>query len=489
MDRYQSFAGTALGRLVVRKLGLPAPHPLRRHVPGQPLLDGPVLLGGGGRLRGPVGRVIAEAGVRVVEAAGRSGAGGQGAGGSGASGLVDGGSVDGGSAAAGDGAAAAGGGVASGVGGPAVGAVSGELWGALVFDATGIDSVARLRELHAFFQPVVRSLAPCGRVVVLGSPPEGAASRAAQRALEGFTRSLGKELRRGATAQLVQVAEGAEGAIGSTVEFLLSGRSAYVSGQVVRIGPAEAPAPSDRGRPLDGQVALVTGAARGIGAAIAEVLGRDGAHVVCLDVPASGAALAEVANRVRGSACHFDITAPDAPRGVAELLAERHGGVDVVVHNAGITRDRTLGRMTPDEWDAVLSVNLAAQERLNGELLRVLRRGGRVVGVSSIGGVAGNAGQTNYAASKAGVIGLVEALSEELRGRGTANAVAPGFIETAMTAAMPLLPALVGRRLNSVAQGGLPVDVAEAVAWLAHPASGGVTGNVVRVCGQSLLGA
>ncbi|ATE57787.1 3-oxoacyl-ACP reductase [Actinosynnema pretiosum] len=477
MDRYQSFAGTALGRLVVRKLGLPAPHPLRRHVPGRPPLDGPVLLGGGGRLRGPVGRVIAEAGVRVVEAApgGVVGAGGAAAGEGAAAG---GGEAAGGRAAAGGGGARTGG-----------GAAGGRSWGALVFDATGIDSVGRLRELHAFFQPVVRSLAPCGRVVVLGSPPEGAASRAAQRALEGFTRSLGKELRRGATAQLVQVAEGAEGAIGSTVEFLLSGRSAYVSGQVVRIGRAEVAAPADRERPLDGQVALVTGAARGIGAAIAEVLGRDGAHVVCLDVPASGAALAEVAGRVGGSACHVDITAPDAPRGIAGLLAERHGGVDVVVHNAGITRDRTLGRMTPDEWDAVLSVNLVAQERLNGELLRVLRGGGRVVGVSSIGGVAGNAGQTNYAASKAGVIGLVEALSEELRGRGTANAVAPGFIETAMTAAMPLLPALVGRRLNSVAQGGLPVDVAETVAWLAHPASAGVTGNVVRVCGQSLLGA
>jgi 3-oxoacyl-[acyl-carrier protein] reductase len=120
----------------------------------------------------------------------------------------------------------------------------------------------------------------------------------------------------------------------------------------------------------------------------------------------------------------------------------------------------------------------------------VLRDGGRIVAVSSVSGIAGNRGQTNYATSKAGVIGLVDAFAAELAKRnGTINAVAPGFIETAMTGAMPLVVREGGRRLNSMLQGGLPVDVAETIAWLASPASGGVNGNLVRVCGQALIGA
>jgi len=164
----------------------------------------------------------------------------------------------------------------------------------------------------------------------------------------------------------------------------------------------------------------------------------------------------------------------------------------VMVHNAGITRDRTLARMKPERWDAVLEVNLSSQERINDVLLDqdLIPNGGRLIGVASIAGIAGNRGQTNYATSKAGVIGLVQSMAPVLAGRGiTVNAVAPGFIETAMTAKMPLMLREAGRRMNSMAQGGLPVDVAETIAWFASPGSGGVTGNVVRVCGQSLLGA
>ncbi|MFI9008529.1 3-oxoacyl-ACP reductase [Actinosynnema sp. NPDC053489] len=438
MDRYQSFARSGLGRFVVGRLGLPDPYPLRRHSPGKPPLDGPVLLGGGGRSADAAAGVARSMGLDVVTSA-----------------------------------------------------ADGVKYGALVFDASGIDSVERLRELHGFFHPVIRSLAPCGRVVVLGTPPDQAASQVAQRALEGFTRSVGKELKRGGTAQLVYVAPGGEGAVESTLRFLLSGRSAYVSGQVVRIGPADVEVPGSWDRPLAGKVALVTGAARGIGAAIAEVLGRDGATVVCLDVPAQGDELSAVANRVGGTSLQLDVTAPDAPTRIVEHLVTRHGGVDVVVHNAGITRDRTLGKMDAGRWDAVVAVNLASQERVNEALLAAdaLRPNGRVVGVSSIAGIAGNVGQTNYATTKAGVIGMVDSLSRRLAGRATVNAVAPGFIETRMTAAVPLVIREAGRRMNSLSQGGLPVDVAETIAWFAHPASAGVTGNVVRVCGQSLLGA
>ncbi|HEV2784662.1 MAG TPA: 3-oxoacyl-ACP reductase, partial [Actinophytocola sp.] len=369
--------------------------------------------------------------------------------------------------------------------------------GALVFDATGIRNPARLRQLYDFFRPTIRSLHACGRVVVLGTPPEATenpAEHTAQRALEGFTRSVGKELVRGSTAQLVYVAPGAEGAIESTLRFLLSARSAYVSAQVIRIGSygTEATEPDDWEKPLSGKVALVTGAARGIGAAIADVLARDGAHVVALDVPAQGAELSTVANRVRGSALQMDITAPDAPARLTDYLGSRHGGVDIVVHNAGITRDKKLANMKESAWDAVLAVNLICQPVVNDALIEsdLLQRNGRIIGVSSIAGIAGNTGQTNYGTTKAGVIGMVHAYAPVLAERGsTINAVAPGFIETRMTAAVPLVIREVGRRMNSLAQGGLPVDVAETIAWYANPASGAVNGNVVRVCGQSLLGA
>jgi 3-oxoacyl-[acyl-carrier protein] reductase len=320
-------------------------------------------------------------------------------------------------------------------------------------------------------------------------PPEAIAHRA----LEGMTRSIAKELRRGASAQLVYVAPKAEDRIESTLRFLLSPKSAYVSGQVVRIGAAKAPAQVlDWEHPLSGKVALVTGGARGIGEAIAEVLARDGAHVIGVDVPALADELEGVAARLGGSSLTADITGADAPAKIASHLLAEHGGVDVVVHNAGITGDKTLGRMSEQLWRSVIDVNLVAPQRIDRELFgkKVVRDNGRVVAVSSIGGIAGNAGQTNYATSKAGVIGFVQAWAPALAKLGcTLNAVAPGFIETRMTAAMPIATREAGRRMNSMAQGGLPVDVAETVAWFANPASSGVNGNVVRVCGQSLIGA
>jgi 3-oxoacyl-[acyl-carrier protein] reductase len=237
---------------------------------------------------------------------------------------------------------------------------------------------------------------------------------------------------------------------------------------------------------------VVTGSARGIGEAIAETFSRDGAEVVCVDVPAQGEDLSAVANRIGGTALQLDITDPDAPGELAKHLTERHGGVDVVVHNAGITRDKTLAGMDEEQWDSVMDINLSSQERIDDALLDadVLRTGGRVASVSSVGGIAGNRGQTNYATSKAGIIGMVTALAPTMRERhATINAVAPGFIETRMTGAMPLAAREAGRRMNSLGQGGQPVDVAETIGWLASPASAGVNGNVVRVCGQALLGA
>jgi 3-oxoacyl-[acyl-carrier protein] reductase len=333
-------------------------------------------------------------------------------------------------------------------------------------------------------------------VVVLATPPEQSESPSqavAQRALEGFLRAVGKEVgNKGATANLVYSAPEAEQNLESTLRFFLSSRSAYVSGQVVRVGAGERGRPDDWERPLAGKVALVTGAARGIGASIAKTLARDGAHVVCLDIPDQGEALVDVANEVGGSTLQLDISSDGAPAALADHLNSRHGGVDVVVHNAGVTRDKTLGRMDDSQWDMLLAINLEAPERITDELLRrdLLHDGGRIVGVSSVSGIAGNRGQSNYSTSKAGVIGLVEALAPVLvKHKGTINAVAPGFIETQMTASMPLATREGGRRLSSLVQGGLPVDVAETIAWFASPGSGGVNGNVVRVCGQALIGA
>ncbi|MCY1140960.1 3-oxoacyl-ACP reductase [Actinoplanes sp. Pm04-4] len=440
-DRYASFANSGPGRTMIKRLGLPDPPRLRRYTPGDPLTEGPVLIGAapGGRLADQVRKVLAGAGVEALDEP-----------------LAEG------------------------------------KHGALIFDASGITDVAELGELYGFFHPYARSVRRSGRVIVLGTPPasiEDPHEATAQRALEGLTRSIGKEFGRGITSQLVHVDRGGEGAIESTLRFLLSGRSAYVSGQVVTVGPGTPPAPADWQLPLAGKTALVTGAARGIGAAIARVLARDGADVIALDVPAAGEALAGVANDVRGRALQLDLTAEGAGDRLASHLSRP---IDIVVHNAGITRDKTIAKMDEAAWNAVLAVNLVAPSRINEALISrdLIAPGGRIVGVASIAGIAGNRGQTNYATSKAGVIGLVQSSAPELLAKNiTINAVAPGFIETAMTAKMPVTLREAGRRMNSMAQGGLPVDVAETIAWFASPGSATITGNVVRVCGQSLLGA
>src|SRR6266540_600266 len=399
-DRYQAFTQSGLGRFVVKNLGLPEPTPLQRWTEGAPLVDGPVLVGGvsGTDTGKAIHAVLSDAGVQFSVASE---------------------------------------GVAS----------SEARHKALVFDASGMESTADLTALQRFFSPVVRQLATCGRIVV----------------------------------------------VGTTLRFLVSPKSAYVDGQVVRVGTdLDVPATADPAAPLAGKVALVTGAGRGIGEAIAKTLARDGATVIGADVPQLANDLHTVITGIDGSELLLDITAVDAPQRIAAHAQETHGGLDIVVHNAGITRDKRLANMRTDAWDAVLDVNLRAPERITNHLVEsgALRDGGSIVGVSSIAGIAGNNGQTNYATSKAGVIGLVQALAPKLAERQIRiNAVAPGFIETRMTAKVPLAIREAGRRMNSLAQGGRPVDVAETIAWFADPESAGVTGNVVRVCGQSLLGA
>ena len=364
----------------------------------------------------------------------------------------------------------------------------------LILDATGVRNTAELRALWDFFHPLIRKMEKCGRVLVLGRTPENCErdQHIAQRALEGFVRSVAKEAKKGTTANLVYADEGGEDQLASPLHFFLSPKSAYVSGQPVRVGNASFSTEGfDWKQPLKGRTALVTGAARGIGASIAQVLARDGARVLVLDIPPMADELRQVADRIGGVALEADITADDAPATISKAAGE-NGGLDVLVHNAGVTRDKTLGGMPEKFWDMVLGINIMAPERINEKLLAdgTINEGGSIVGVSSIAGIAGNMGQTNYGTSKAAVIGMVQSMAPQLKEKGiTINAVAPGFIETQMTAAIPFAIRQAGRRMNSMNQGGQPVDVAEAIAFFSSPASAGVTGNVMRVCGQSLIGA
>jgi 3-oxoacyl-[acyl-carrier protein] reductase len=448
-DLYSQIVHSPPGSFLAKQFGIPQPETLRRYKPGDPPLAGTLLIGGDGRVVEPLRTALAED-YDVVS----NNLGGRWA----------------------------------------------DSFGGLVFDATGITEPAALKALHKFFTPLLRNIGPSGRIVVVGTTPEDTGSvgeRVAQRALEGFTRSLGKEMRRGATVNLVYLAAGAKPAatgLESTVRFILSGKSAYVDGQVFRVGAADSAPPADWDRPLDGKIALVTGAARGIGATIAEVFARDGASVVAVDVEAAAEALEQTASKVGATTLMLDVTADDAVDRITEHMREQYHGsrLDVLVNNAGITRDKLLANMDEGRWDSVLAVNLLAPLRLTEGLVDngTLAESGRVVGLSSMAGIAGNRGQTNYAATKAGMIGLTDALAGAYAEKGiTVNAVAPGFIETKMTEAIPLATREVGRRLNSLYQGGQPVDVAETIAYFASPASNAVTGNTIRVCGQAMLGA
>ncbi|UNS98323.1 3-oxoacyl-ACP reductase [Streptomyces tubbatahanensis] len=462
-DRYLRWTHTGPGRFLTRRLGLPRPEVLHRWTAERPTLEGGPLLhltatATEGCGRKELREALDGCGLPVVD--GRTDV---------VHGRTD-----------GEGRVAA-----------------------VLVDATALGTVAELSGVHASLHPLLRRLAPCGRVVLLGArpAPDDHHQAAAQQALEGFVRSLGKELGRGRTANLVRLAPPARvDSAASTLRFLLSPRSAFVSGQVIEVtAEGHAPGTADGGTTKNGdgsgsgegrRLALVTGAARGIGEQIAGRLAREGAHVLCLDVEQAADDLTRVADRLGGTALPLDITAGDAGARIVEALPD--GRLDVLVHNAGITRDRRLVNMPADRWAGVLDVNLASVLRTTDHLLAAgALRGSRVVATASIAGIAGNVGQTNYAASKAGVIGFVRALAPRARAEHatTVNAVAPGFIETKMTAAVPFVIREAGRRMNSLSQGGQPLDVAETVAWLAEPASHAVNGQTVRVCGQSLLGA
>ena len=446
-DTYLDLVNSGLTRTAAKKLGLPRPAVLRRHRPGDPLVPGPVLV-----LHDAASE--ADANALATQLLGwdldvhRHGT-----------------TQDG--------------------------------FAAVVVVLTEVATPSELGEPMLRVAGVLRGLLPGGRVVTVSrSPSDGKpapATAAARQGIDGMLRSLAKELRGGSTGNGIVLTEGATvsspSALG-TLRFLLSARSAFVDGQLVQVAPG-GQVPADWEHPLAGKVALVTGAARGIGAEIARTLARDGATLVVVDVPAAGDRLAAVANDVRGTALQLDVTSPDATARILAHVTARHGRLDIVVHNAGILRDKLLVNMVPEKWDPVIAVNVTAPLRITEELLASGHLGSepRVVCLASTSGIAGNRGQTNYGASKAGVIGMVRAYAPELaEAGGTITAVAPGFIETDMTARIPFAMREMARRLSSLQQGGQPIDVAETVALLASPQAGGLNGQVVRVCGQNPVG-
>ncbi|MFD4990670.1 3-oxoacyl-ACP reductase [Cellulosimicrobium cellulans] len=391
-------------------------------------------------------------------------------------------------------------------------------WGAVVVVLSGIERPEDASAPVLALSATLRRLAPNGRVVTVSRAPAQTDSpelAAAREGVDGFLRSVAKELRYGATGNGIQVTDDApvdSPSVLATLRFFLSAKSAFVDGQLLQVNAAT---PADQGspsagetaagadpstyaagsdQPLAGKVAVVTGAARGIGAQVARTLARDGAKVVVVDVPAAGEALAKVANEIKGTALQLDVTTDDAGARILEHARARHGGLDILVHNAGILRDKLLANMSADKWDAVVAVNLAAQLRITEYLLGAngFSSAPRIVSLASTSGIAGNRGQANYAFSKAGVIGHTRAFARLLAAPGgpggTTNAVAPGFIETDMTASIPFVQREVARRVASLQQGGQPVDVAEAIAFLASPAAAGVNGQVLRVCGQNVVG-
>ncbi|MBW8849466.1 MAG: 3-oxoacyl-ACP reductase FabG [Xanthomonadales bacterium] len=240
-------------------------------------------------------------------------------------------------------------------------------------------------------------------------------------------------------------------------------------------------------RPLQGEIALVTGASRGIGAAIADTLAAQGATVVGTATTDGGAqAIGERLAPLGGHGRRLDVTDGAAIDALVDAIAREFGPVSILVNNAGITRDNLLMRMKDEEWSSILDTNLGSVYRTSKAVMRGMMkaRKGRIVNIASVVGVTGNPGQTNYAAAKAGIIAFSKSLAKEIGSRGiTVNVVAPGFIDTDMTRALPenAREALVGQ--IALGRLGAAQDIADAVAFLAGPGAGYVTGETLHVNG------
>ena len=373
---------------------------------------------------------------------------------------------------------------------------------ALIIDASNYIGESSYQSLYLIVQTSLKFLTHNARVLLIGNSPsvsQSAEQNAFSQALIGFCKSLAKEVgRKGCTANIIQISKETDpkcnnpsAALVGPTNFFLSAKSAFVSGQMLSINCQNGLIPNTSQDRDKQKIAVVTGAAQGIGAAIACKLSSEGYLVIGVDIEPMKKQLINTMEDLKGELFILDVSAKNAGEQLAEL-AVKHDGFDLFVHNAGVTRDKTLAKMPTHFWQQTLDINLLSVMRINKVLIneKSINNSGSIVCLSSMNGIAGQGGQTNYACSKAGIIGYVNSISSDLATMSiTINAIAPGFIETKMTEQMPFFTREMGRRMSALGQGGLPIDVAETVSFLGDTSSYGISGQTLRVCGLNIIGA
>lgn len=364
----------------------------------------------------------------------------------------------------------------------------------LVVCCVGMETIEDLEDLYTTVKNTVSKISANGRVVLVSRMDDTTAlSFTVQKSIDGFARALSKEIggKKGVTVNLLKITNKniMPFEVVKAATFFLSDKSSFITGQVIELNNAYGLELSSPTKLLQDKIAIVTGGARGIGAAAARVLHREGAKVIIVDVPFAKDDAEKLAQELNGDVILEDITDAKATTDIQKYVLDKYKGLDILINNAGITRDKTIAKMSIDQWRSVLNVNLKATINLTETFIQNgFNKNAKVVGLSSISGIAGNVGQTNYSLSKAGMIGFMQSIASTQENL-YANAVAPGFIETKMTENLPFFVKEGGRRLSTLKQGGLPEDVAELIGFLASPLSDGINGQCLRVCGGSMIGA
>lgn len=364
----------------------------------------------------------------------------------------------------------------------------------LLISCVGMQTIEDLEDLFTTVKNTVTKIAANGRVVIISRMDDSnALSYTVQKSIDGFSKALSKEIggKKAVTVNQLKITNNniTPFETANAAFFFLSDKSSFITGQVVELNNSFSTSFASPEKLLQDKVAIVTGGARGIGAATAKVLHREGAKVIIIDVPFAKDDAEKLAQELNGDVILEDITDVKATADIQQYILNNYKGLDILVNNAGITRDKTIAKMSIDQWRGVLNVNLKAMVNLTGIFIsKGFNEYAKVVGLSSISGIAGNVGQTNYSLTKAGVIGYMHDVAAR-NNKIFANAVAPGFIETKMTENLPFFVKEGGRRLSTLKQGGLPEDVAELIGFLSSPLSDGINGQCLRVCGGSMIGA